>query len=460
MVRSRRLRLPGLLCLVVGLAGLGSAVVPPASAGALVASPGSAGTGSPAPPPSEETELGLPEALQTAAEQDPRVAEARAELARHGDQVAVAQSDWWPQVSASTRSEYNSTLNRHVPVASVTASQRLYDFGEVRGRVDGARSGEVRARAELRQTLEDVTAETARAFTQVQRYQALRAVAQEQVSAMERLEGLIQRRAEMGASTRSDEREVAARVDAARLTRAQVETELADALRTLRRLVPGAYTVPDSAEPPEQLMGACGRFGTEDIDGLPELEVAAARRAEARAGLNAARAARFPTVTLDVTSDRFFDSDIPDQTEHSVLLNVRADLFAGGRNRAGQSASRHQLAAAEAAEVTARMDADQRLQQAAEQAVALQQRMNLLAGRIDTLDELRALHESQYLRAGTRSLMNLLDVAQDYFQARFDLIDLRHDHQERQVDCLRAVGALGAAFELKDRLPEAIDLPL
>ncbi|ABI57510.1 outer membrane efflux protein [Alkalilimnicola ehrlichii MLHE-1] len=448
------------LSLAAGLGGLAAGgMVPPAAAGdALVASPGSAGLGAEAP--ADGPELVLPDALKAAVGHDPRVAEARAELARRGDEVDMARADRWPQVSASTRSEFNSTLNRHVPVASVTASQRLYDFGEVGGRVDGARAGEVAARAEWQQTVEDVAADAAHAFIQVQRYQALLVVAEEQVAAMSRLEGLIQRRAAMGASTRSDEREVAARVDAARLTRAQVATQLADARRALRRLVPGRYTVAHRAEPPAQLAGACDRVDVEDIDHLPELQAAAARSAEARAGVKAARAARFPTLSLDVTSDRFFDSDVPNQTETSVLLNVRADLFAGGRNRAGQSASRHRLAAAEAAAAGARLDADQRLQQAAEQAAALAERMGVLARRIETLDELRDLHQSQYLRAGTRSLMNLLDVEQDYFQARFDQLDLRHDQKARQVDCLSAVGALGVTFELDDRRPEAIDLPL
>ena len=377
--------------------------------------------------------------------------EAEQAVYEQAEEVARTQAGYLPQVTASTRAEYNSVLDRNVNVATVTASQLLYDFGRTGGAVDVAVAGREQREYELLAAVDRVVADTAAAYVEVQRNLRLRDIAADQVAGLEEIAGLVQERAERGAGGRSDLRQAHARVHAARITQSEIVAALDRAMRDLRQHVP-VRSVDDLArELPDAVHGACvdPHLNTDD---LPDVQAASAARAAAGASQRVARAERMPRVSLDYQVDRFFDSRIDDQTQSAVFLNVSLDLFRGGANRAQTRGASFAVERADATRRSTRMEAERALENAQTHAGELRSRQALFHERLDYLEESRQLQRTQYVSLGQRSLIDLLNVEQEFFQARFDAASTEFELHDLQIDCLKHGGRLRAVLDIDSPL--------
>ncbi|WP_019625186.1 TolC family protein [Thioalkalivibrio sp. ALJT] len=380
----------------------------------------------------------------------PDVRRARLEVEREREGITEARSLRLPQVTASTRSEFQSRLGRNVDVASVNASQRLYDFGEVSSEIERARASVSRVEADLHATREDVGGDALQAAIRMQRHQAMEAIAEEQIESMERIGALAQRRSELGAAARADTRAVESRTQQARLVLADVRADRESARRQLTEFLDVAPGARAGEAFPDDWAATCRAIDHDMLDSAPGVRSAAARQSEARAVRARERASRWPTVSVDFQSDYFFDSDLPNQTESTVLLNVQADLFRGGRNRARERAAELDTGSAAARREAIRAAAARAVGEAATRLDDLDDRIDGLEQRVASLDDLRGLYETQYVGAGTRTLLDVLTAEQEYFQARFDLADARHDWRMHTVRCLEQGGQLSALLELEE----------
>lgn len=391
--------------------------------------------------------------VRQAVQDDPEVLEARARMLQQGSEVELARASYLPRLGFSTRTEYNSVLERSVQVASVSASQLLHDFGRTSSAVEHAHAGADAEAASLARVQEDVAEVVSGAFLDWQRDRALAAEARRQVEAVERIAELTRQRGELGAAARSDVQQARARVEAARGVHWRLQ---ADA-RAARRQLSQRVLLDASAEPaqavPEAFEDACQQVHPEIFLTLPAIARASALREQAEAEMRQARAARWPRISLDLRTDHFFDSDIPNQTEHAVLLNISTDLYQGGATGARIRGAGHGIELAQARQDLALRHARQRWRDAAEGLEEIELQVGAIRGRLNSLEEVRGLYETQYVTAGSRSLLDLLNAEQEYFQARFDLLDLEHEQRRLQLDCLAAQGRLRDVFGLERLAP-------
>lgn len=392
----------------------------------------------------------LSELVRLAVENDPEVAVAVSRVMQREEGIAAARAGYFPQVSVGTRSEYNSSLDRNVDVASVTASQLLYDFGRIGADVSAARHGTEQERLNHLMAVDALAADTARTVTDLQQQQRFLEEAQAQTSELERIVDLVEYRGRLGAAARSDGEFARARQDSARLVQAQIERASAEAQRNLQRLLRQDRLPPMEDDGAPELRRACEAATGGELDGLPSVRLAEAERAEARSALDRARADRWPRISLDVRGDRFFDSRVANQTQTSVFLNVTADLYTGGAIGARSRGAEFGVRAAESGVETARMDARQVLRQAVASEQELRAEQQILHDRVSHLEQVRELYEMQYRTAGTRSLLDLLNAEQEYFQSRFDLVELEYAMRRLALDCLEASAQLRAVFDLHD----------
>lgn len=452
-------RLMATLGLAACLVGPLSADAEVADSGTLVAAPsGRVSEPSRSTPGSDHTtRLELAATVRSAIASDPEVLEARALKLQKRSQVDVARADYLPRIGVSTRTEYNSVLERSVQVASISASQLLHDFGRTAGQVDHARAGREAAAARLELVMETVADDVARTFLGWWRDRALTQEAARQVAAVERIAELTRQRGELGAAARSDVQQARARVEAAQGVYWRLRADGRAARRALARWVPVAAGALPAEALPDGLDGACQNAATASFQMLPGVVRAAALTDQAAAEMRQLRAARWPRISLDLRTDHFFDADIPDQTEHAVLLNVSADLYRGGSTRAQLTGARHGLAAAQAQREFALRAARQRWHDAASGIEDLGVQTRATERRLASLAEVRGLYETQYVTAGSRTLLDLLNAEQEYFQARFNLLELQHEQRRLQLECLAARGRLRAVFDLDASGSGAID---
>lgn len=413
--------------------------------------------------PSHGSSVTLQEAVRKALSWHPSIDEAVGRLNQRTQEIAVARAGYLPQVSGGIRSVYDSNHEDIRPKLTVAASQMVYDFGKVSSSVKAETAGVEVVRAQLLMTIDNVIRDTAYAFVETQRYRALLDVAEDQMAGVEAIAKLVRRRSDGGASTRSDEVQAEARVQAARSRVLEISAQLSRWQTTLASLTGSAGSIRPDENVPAWLLRVC-ETSAPDWSRLPATMRAEAEQKEAAAQLQHSRAQIFPTVSLE--ADAAYDlngsdggiTGVSDDPDFTVGLNVSGKLYDGGATLARRDAAGYALKAADAARENARVEALQALTNARNQTANMKQLLTSLSSRSDMMRETRDLYRRQYVDLGTRTLLDLLNAEQELHQAQFDIANTRHDLRRLNIDCLFNSGTSRSAFALDGMTVRGVSL--
>lgn len=409
--------------------------------------------------------LGLTEAVLQAAQWHPSIAEAIGNLYKQGEGINVARAGYYPQISGGIRTGYDTGYggDRNSQALNLSLKQMLYDFGKVDSAVNAAQAAAARAQANILLVVDDLARDTAYAWIETRRYEQLMAIAREQIRGVGDIAGMARQRSDMGASTRSDVVQAESRVESARATLEEYQSQYERWRSTLAALM-GRVTPPALAEQsPAALNQACKRPAQGD-DRLPAVLMALAQRAQGQAELAQAKAEAYPTVSLQPQVNHYLDNDYNrdnsrmDRTQAGIYLNVEVPIYQGGAISARSRAASHALSAADSAEDAARLQARRGLAEAQAQTSRLGRRLSSLEARQVSIQEARMLYGRQYLDLGTRPLLDLLNAEQEIYQSRFELAGTRSDLLRLDVDCLYNTGALRATFGLEGRNLQGVEI--
>lgn len=259
----------------------------------------------------------------------------------------------------------------------------------------------------------------------------------------------VKARESLGAATIADLREVEAGYDLTVAQEIAADARLANALQALRERA--GEVGPIRALKPKLVLSAPeGRV--EDWTGLAaaqNLNVIAAHdatRAAARE-VSVQRAGHWPTLdfvarhTETETGGRFGDSEVDDR---ALAFELNVPIFAGGQVmfRSREAAARH----IETAEIEerARRAAIRAATDAWRAVVANISRAAALARSVNSTDVALKAVEAGY-QAGTRTIVDVLDVQRTHFRARRDYAIERHEYVVNSLRLKQAVGTLSVA---------------
>ncbi|WP_246332979.1 TolC family outer membrane protein [Aureimonas mangrovi] len=387
-------------------------------------------------------------AVQRALSWHPSIDEAVGRYRQQGEAVAEARSGYLPTVSWGVDSAYDSERSsRYSPVLNLNGSQMLYDFGAVDARVEIATAGVAGGRSQVLLAMDDLARETAQAVVEIQRNQSLAKIARDQIDDTSAILDLVRSRTDRGASTRSDQLQAEARVQAAESTLLEIEGQLQRWRGVLTALV-GAGVQGVSDVLPAQLAGAC-LVAEPYWSRVPAVMQAEAEGEAAAAQVDLTRAEGLPTLSLDgrVGSDIIeFGSSEP---EYRLGLNVSGSIFNGGETAARRNAAAYALAASGAASERARVDVLRNLAEAAGQVSSMQRLTQSLEMRQAMMRETRDLYRAQYVELGTRTLLDLLNADQELHAARFDGVNVEHDVRRLRLDCAYFSGGSERVFAFR-----------
>lgn len=397
------------------------------------------------PLPAAGSRITLENAVHVALNWHPSIDEAVAKIGEADAEIEVARAGYFPKVQGGMNGNYQSTDGGEWrPKLNVSASQMIYDFGKVSSAVEARTAGANVSRAQLLLGVDVLVRDTANAVIEVQRYRALLTVAKNQLSGVQAIAHLVTQRSDKGASTRSDEIQAAARVQAAQSTVLEITGQLQRWESTLANLLGRSGAINVDANVPQWLSSACNA-SEPDWSQAPGLLQAEARKAEAVAQLNLSQARIFPTLALEAGAGYGFNqssnsSNKQDQPDFTVGLNLTGDLYDGGAKAATRNAATHALKAAEAAIRNSRFDINNSLTQARSQTGSLQQLLASLSARDGMMRQTRDLYRQQYIELGTRTLLDLLNAEQELHQAGFDTANTVHDLRKLGVECMFSSG--------------------
>lgn len=409
-------------------------------------------------PVASSERLSLTDAVLQAAQWHPSIAEAIGNLYKQGEGINVARAGYYPQISGGIRTGYDTGYggDRNSQALNLSLKQMLYDFGKVDSAVNAAQAAAARAQANILLVVDDLARDTAYAWIETRRYEQLMTIARDQIRGVGDIAGMARQRSDMGASTRSDVVQAESRVESARATLEEYQSQYERWRSTLAALM-GRVTPPALAEgSPAELDQACKRPAQGD-DRLPAVLMALAQRAQGQAELAQAKAEAYPTLSLQPQVNHYLDDDYNrdnarlDRTQAGIYLNVEVPIYQGGSISARTRAAGHALTAADSAEDAARLQARRGLAEAKAQTSGLGRRLTSLEARQVSIQEARMLYGRQYLDLGTRPLLDLLNAEQEIYQSRFELAGTRSDLLRLDVDCLYNTGALRTAFGLEGR---------
>lgn len=439
------------------------------AAGALLVMTGAvqAGAQNIAPVGSYNAPLDMQGAVHAAVKTHPSVRGAGEQVQQASSAVDAAKAGYKPQISGGIENQNNSYKNssydsRHVFTATVKGSQMLYDFGKVAGAKHRAESGVRASEAQVELAIDQISLHTAQAWIDAHLQQHLLTLTREQLAAVRSITQLVAERTAKGATSRSDMEQANARVDAMRsqLLGAQAEAQRASIL--LMHLTGRTAPVEIIGDIPMMLQGqACESLVPAET---PAVRIASARRDEARADLDIAKAERLPTVSLDGSVGYALTKGSRMYGEYrstgQVGVNVAMPLYQGGSAGARERGAFYQLRAYEDAVLQSRLETAQGFADAKAQAEGWAERAPVLESRVNRIDQTRDLYQQQYLHLGTRSLLDLLNSEQEYHGARVEQAQGRYTQYSLALQCLYHSDRLRSSFALDDQAPVTSDQPL
>lgn len=107
---------------------------------------------------------------------------------------------------------------------------------------------------------------------------------------------------------------------------------------------------------------------------------------------------------------------------------------------------------------TAQLDASQKLNASRDEAVNLAQSLGIQKRQQQLGEQTRALYQDQYLQLGSRPLLDLLNVDQEIYQARFSQVLTESQLRSLELDCLFSTGKMRSVFALEKQNIQGVEI--
>lgn len=382
-------------------------------------------------------QMSLQEATLSAIANNPDVEALRQTVAAKSVDIEAARDAYFPSISLSGDS---GTTESEGAGVTLSVTQVLFDWGQIRSQINEASHVKVQAVSDLKMAVEDLTFEIAGYFIDVEVMKRKISYTQEYMDYARRLADQAQNRASAGLS---DNSEVArARLEIARADE-QMSQLLANQQIALAQLEFLVGQNIDAVAPPPSLSFS-SHYGSEEkiraaVKIAPGYIAARAAVSEAEEGIQLAKAQRFPTINLKAQGRMDLNGGA---TQTSVGLTAGVDLNSRGfGKRQIQSA---QLAV-DGAKASLRGE-ERQLMNVASSAL---ERLNLLrrseqskAIQLVESEKVLRTYEKQFV-AGQREILDLLTTGRDLYDAQIDEIDTFDERKRTEYEAAKDLGVLG-----------------
>lgn len=388
-------------------------------------------------------------------------------------EVGTARGDYFPSVdltmgTGQMNRDYDDRGTYDTNRAEISVTQLLFDGFRTIGEVSRLnRASQVRY-LEFLQTINGIALETFEISENFVRYRKLLDLARVNYQEHLDVQAQIQDRVEQGVGRRADLDQVQARVALAESNLITEASNLHDVTAKYLRLVgelPSAILVPVSLadEPlPETVKVAL----YDAYQGNPGFHAALKNIGAAQAAVKTERADYYPRLelrarygteqNLGVFDDRYDPDDFGN--EGAVELALTYNLFNGGSDRAGVKRSLAEVDTAMDERDRACVNLRQSTQIAYNDTQQLTDQLVSLQDHRDASNRVRIAYNEQF-QIGQRSLLDLLDAENEYFQSSRALVNGEHDLNIAYARVFDSSGRLLTVLDIVgDAMPLANDL--
>jgi adhesin transport system outer membrane protein len=335
--------------------------------------------------------------------------------------------------------------------ARLTLTQMLFDGFSTRSEV--ARLDHVKKVRfyEFRGTSEEIALESTRAYLDTLRYQQLVELAKENYVQHRTVYEDIEDRTEAGIGRRVDLEQASARLALAEANLLTEATNLHDVSARFQRII-GELPAETLAEPvvPAALIPDTRAEALNTAYMLnPGLNAAVENVMASQAALKVKDAAMMPRLDLRLRKELedYTDGIDVERDTQAIELVMTYNLYNGGSDRARQREFHKRIDVAHQLREKACRDVRQQVVIAYNDISSLQQQEQYLKRNQEAIAKAREAYRKQF-DIGQRTLLDLLDTENEYFEVRRTYVNTLHDLKLAQARTLAAMGQLLASFDV------------
>ncbi|WP_346799187.1 TolC family outer membrane protein [Halomonas sp. Bachu 37] len=409
----------------------------------------------------------LRETVQQAIATNPEVQGAWHALSAAGYQVDSARGNYLPtiDVTAGVGVEEQSGDGRgsyDTDFAELTLNQMIYDGFATRSEVERLNRAQLVSYYELLGASENVALEAARAYLDTARYRDLVRLSQNNYAEHMRVLNQIEERVRSGAGRGVDLEQISGRVALAESNLMTEASNLHDVTARYQRIVgdlPAENLLP-APELDDHLPPTVAQAVELAFTGNPEFHAAIENIEASRAEQEGSRAALRPRLDIQGrTGTNNQNTGIGGRRdEHSIQLVASMNLYNGGSDLASFRAASEGVEQAVQQREQACINVRQTAQIAYNDTQRLREQLQYLNDHRQSIDRVRGAYQQQF-DIGERTLLDLLDSENEYFEASRAYVNAKYDVTLAEARTLAATGQLMQALDVaRDDLPSLADL--
>ncbi|SET31595.1 TolC family protein [Thorsellia anophelis] len=396
-------------------------------------------------------EVSYYDALRIAADVSPTTQTAIARDNQQKSLLSVSQAGYKPKVGISINPSYSEFKDETSITPELTVTQTVYDFGRTRNQIAQVGAESKQVKAINNQELESIIANTSMAYIQAHRSLSAIQETKQHINDIEQVVKIANDRATAGAGNESDTTQAQARLVSAKLTASQIEGDYLQALESLKIYlnVPNALEV---ISMPDDLSDKANLTKPIRFEQIAEYRNQAAMLEISDAQFELAKSDSLPNVGVQLISNKTIEGTNPSTNEkyghdNKIQLTMSYDIYQGGAATSRVSAAAANKEATKYQLQQLKQTLNQRLSTAKIAINQLESKQSLLNERINVLRKTRDIYKEQYT-LGSRSILDVLNVEQEVYQAVVDKVNTDHDYWLAVSDYIFMSGQSADAFGL------------
>ncbi|MBB4265003.1 TolC family outer membrane protein [Roseospira visakhapatnamensis] len=398
----------------------------------------------------------IEEALAAAYMNNPTLQARRAQLRATDQGVPIALSNWRPTVSVSGEAglqryrqevgSVSSTRDTRPVSVGVSVAQPLFRGFRTEAEIDKAEMTVMAERAALRSVEQSVLLNTATAYVNVVRDDAVVDLNRNNEDVLGRQLQAARDRFRVGEITRTDVAQAEARLSGAKSDTASSVATLESSLATYLRLVGQPVRSLDAPDAVPDLPVSRDEALSRALASNPSIIAAEYTWRSAQDEIRNQRGRLLPTVDLEGAFSQGWDQSAVEDSNtrvFSATINVSVPIYQGGTVYSQLRQAKHIAGQRRLEFDEATTQVREETEQAWETLVATESRIESLRDQIDAA-EIALEGVEREAQVGARTVLDVLDAEQELLNARVDMVLARRDRLVAGYSLLAAVGGLTA----------------
>ena len=397
---------------------------------------------------------GIKEAVQIAVERNPDISQTLATLAAQNANIDVAKAGYYPQLSGGiSTGNLGKKDSRGEQLLTLSAAQMLYDFGKVKSGVDTEKAKVFVEQANVLVKIDDISLDVAQTIINIQRYQKLIQIANQQIAGIKRIQEMANLRARAGISSQADPVQAQSYLQSAQSALIAQQSLLSQSQQHLYTLL-GFDTRNIQWTMPEDLVREADLYAEPQFNTIPQMIAAQAGIEVARNQKLQTKVSNYPTLSVkgelsQALHGRNPNNDKDGGFDSAIMLEASSQFYQGGATASKMRAASFAEEAARAQVNAVYLKVLDQIRTSREQIDNRQRQMQVLAGQQSITIRTRELYQEQY-KLGTRTLVDLLNAEQAIHSANSEVETARYDIYSSIAQYIAATGRSRQAYDMNN----------